>query len=238
MSPFYGIKQQPKKEETQIAKMRKCCCCISVHIGAALLGTIGFIICAAEIVVLIPYLLNVTDLQWNPIQKNLDQIFFILDSMLKEQGDISKEEIQQIIDTIKIYLWPTALGAAVEAGVYGLCCILMISGSQCKVRGLMVPYMVLQMLCIVIMMLIGVGVTIGLFFLNVIMGVVSGVVVLILALLMIYFWVAVQRAYVELGNRDYMYSPAPVKPSYTNSSEARGGYYPQTPQHFQMDEHK
>ena len=52
-----------------------------------------------------------------------------------------------------------------------------------------------------------------------------------------FFFIAVQRAYVELGNNDYMYSPAPIKPAY-NDHHGRGGYYPTSPQHFQMDERK
>ena len=58
---------------------------------------------------------------------------------------------------------------------------------------------------------------------------------LVVAILLIYFWIAVQRAYTELGNNDYMYSPAPVKPT---TYDGRGGYYPTSPQHFQMDERK
>ena len=53
----------------------------------------------------------------------------------------------------------------------------------------------------------------------------------------LFLFIAVQRAYVELGNNDYMYSPAPIKPAY-NDHHGRGGYYPTSPQHFQMDERK
>ena len=48
------------------------------------------------------------------------------------------------------------------------------------------------------------------------------------------------QAYIELGNRDYMYSPAPIKPTYNpghhHNGSGGGGLYPQVPQHFQMQE--
>ena len=43
------------------------------------------------------------------------------------------------------------------------------------------------------------------------MGIVSAAILLIVSFLLVYYWVSVQQAYVELGNRDYMYSPAPTK---------------------------
>ncbi len=221
--------------------MRKCCCCISVHVGAAILGFIGAVICALELVVLIPYLLDVDENVFNPIQENLDHTFYILEKMLKE-NKMPEDDISIVIDNINQYLWPTLLGAAIESILYMLCCLLLIIGSQCEIRGLMIPYLIAQMLAILVLLLVGIAVTIGLFFINIIMGVIAGVVVLILGFLLIYFWAAVLRAYVELGNRDYMYSPPPIKqPVYKGSSHAndgRGGYYPASPQHFQMEEHK
>merc|ERR1711997_1427793 len=87
---------------------------------------------------------------------------------------------------------------------------MMVCGIQCDMRGLMLPYMIVQMLYIILGITIGIGITVLFFFFNIIMGIVSAAVILILAFLMIYFWVAVQKAYIELGNRDYMYSPAIV----------------------------
>jgi hypothetical protein len=218
--------------------MRKCCCCISVHIGAAILGFIGLTICLLELVVIIPYLLQVDKDVFNPIEHNLNDIFFIFEETL-ESNNFEKERVDEIVTDVQNYLWPTFLGAGVEAGVYGLCCLLLMIGASCQVRGLMVPYLILQMLAVIILILVGVAVTVGLFMLNVIMGVVAGTVVLVISVLLIYFWAAVQRAYTELGNNDYMYSPAPIKPIYNTNNEARvGGYYPTSPQHFQMEEHK
>lgn len=218
--------------------MRKCCCCISVHIGASILGFLGLALCLLELVVLIPYMIDVDVEIFNPIKKNLDEFFYILEQML-EHHKFERSQIDQILSDIRQYLWPTFLTATVEAGIYGLACLLMIIGASCKVRGLMLPYLILQMVAILILILLGVAVTIGLFLFNVIPGVVAGVVVLIVAILLIYFWMAVQRAYVELGNNDYMYSPAPVKPTYNDGHHGRNvGYFPTSPQHFDMEERK
>ena len=56
---------------------RKCCCCIPVVVGAAILGLIALLFCAAELAVLIPYLAQ-TDIEtFNPIQQNLNDIYYI-----------------------------------------------------------------------------------------------------------------------------------------------------------------
>lgn len=213
--------------------MRKCCCCISVHVGASILGFLGLLICALELAVLIPYMLEVDPDTFNPIQDNLDDFKYILEKTMKEH-QIDQEVIDMIKTNIETYTWPSFLGATVESAVYGLCCLLMMIGVSCQVRGLMVPYLILQMLAIIIMVLSGIAVTVALCFYNAIVAVIAGVVVFIASILLIYFWIAVQRAYVELGNNDYMYSPAPIKPAYNDGR----GYYPTSPQHFQMDDRK
>ena len=113
----------------------------------------------------------------------------------------------------------------------------MMIGASCQVRGLMVPYLILQMIVFILWILTGAAVTLGLCFVNAIVAVIAGVTVLISSGLLLYFWMAVQRAYVELGNNDYMYSPAPIKPM-TQYNDGRGYYPPTSPQHFQMDDRK
>ena len=76
---------------------------------------------------------------------------------------------------------------------------MMICGVQCDMRGLMIPYLVIQMLYIILAIVIGIAATILIFFFNLIMGIVAAAVVLILAFLFIYFWAAVQK--VSLMNR-------------------------------------
>jgi len=216
--------------------MRKCCCCISVHVGATILGLIGFLICLLELAVLVPYLLEIDKETFNPIQENLESFYFTLEKTLKENL-VDQNDIDMVLANAREYSWHAFLGAAVESGVYALVCLLMMIGASCQVRGLMVPYLILQMVCIISMVCLGTGVTIGLCFINLIVGVIAGVVVLVVAILLIYFWVAVQKAYVELGNNDYMYSPAPIKPM-TQYNDGRGYYPPTSPQHFQMDDRK
>jgi len=215
--------------------MRKCCCCISVHVGAAILGLLGLTICAVELVVLVPYLLGISPDVFNPIEKNMEQAFYIFEDMLKE-NKFEEDQIQAIVANVKEYMWHTFIGATIEAGIYGLCALLMMIGASCQIRGLMIPYLVVQMIAIVILVLVGVGVTVAMCFYNAIMGVVAGVVTLIISLLLIYFWAAVQRAYVELGNNDYMYSPAPIKPVGHYDGRGAADHYPTSPQHFAMDE--
>jgi len=216
--------------------MRKCCCCISVHVGATILGLIGFLICALELAVLVPYLFEIDPEVFNPVQQNLEQFYFVLEKTLTE-NQIDKDTIDEVLKNLKEYLWPAFLGSAVESGVYALCCLFMMIGASCQVRGLMVPYLILQMIVFILWILTGAAVTLGLCFVNAIVAVIAGVTVLIVSGLLLYFWMAVQRAYVELGNNDYMYSPAPIKPM-TQYNDGRGYYPPTSPQHFQMDDRK
>ena len=53
---------------------RKCCCCIPVVVGAAILGLIAPIFYGSELAVLIPYLAQFDIETFNLIQQNLDNI--------------------------------------------------------------------------------------------------------------------------------------------------------------------
>ena len=90
-------------------KMRKCCCCISVHVGATILGLIGFLICALELAVLVPYLFEIDPEVFNPVQQNLEDFYFVLEKTLKE-NQIDKDTIDEVLKNLKEYLWPTFLG--------------------------------------------------------------------------------------------------------------------------------
>ena len=89
--------------------MRKCCCCISVHVGATILGLIGFLICALELAVLVPYLFEIDPEVFNPVQQNLEDFYFVLEKTLKE-NQIDKDTIDEVLKNLKEYLWPTFLG--------------------------------------------------------------------------------------------------------------------------------
>ena len=89
--------------------MRKCCCCISVHVGATILGLIGFLICALELAVLVPYLFEIDPEVFNPVQQNLEQFYFVLEKTLTE-NQIDKDTIDEVLKNLKEYLWPAFLG--------------------------------------------------------------------------------------------------------------------------------
>ena len=109
--------------------------------GAAILGFIGLLFCAAELAALIPYLCEFDEETFNPIKQNLDQIYYIMEEMLKNcVGEVScpfnmTTEFKDEIMTETRKIMPTVLmGAAVESGVYGLTCLLMVIGIFLKVR--------------------------------------------------------------------------------------------------------
>jgi len=223
---------------------RKCCCCIPIVVGAAILGVIGLLFCALELTVLIPYLLDVDVQTFNPIKENLNKIYLTFEETLEQhKNDFQMDDktINEIMTNAKAYVPQVMIGATVESGIYGLICLLMVIGAASKVRLLMLPYLIINLVGLIIMILGCVGGCVALFFYSpeyVVMGVIASVITLILAILLIYFWSVVQRAFVELGNDDRMYSPVPMKPA-GNYSDGRGaGYYPTSPQHFQMDERK
>jgi len=219
--------------------MRKCCCCISVHVGSAILGFIGLMMCAAELVLLLPYLFKVEE--FNPIEKHQAGFWKVLEETVEETKNPNiTYYYNQFITTVQPYSWAACVGFAIEAGIYSICCLLLIIGASCRIRGLMIPYLIIQMFCIIVMVLITVAVTVALFLMGqVVVGIVATVVTLVISALLIYFWAAVQRAFMELGNNDYMYSPAPIKPVGVGHYDGRGGHadhYPTSPQHFPMDE--
>jgi len=223
---------------------RRCCCCIPIVIGAAILGVIGLLFCALELTALVPYLLDIDIETFNPIKENLNKIYLTFEETLqqnKEEFKIDDETINDVMTNVKAYVPQVMIGATIESGVYGLICLLMVIGAASKVRLLMLPYLIINLIGLIVMILGCVGGCVALFFYSpehVVMGVIASVITLIPAILLIYFWSVVQRAFVELGNDDRMYSPVPMKPA-GNYNDGRGaGYYPTSPQHFQMDERK
>ena len=77
----------------------------------------------------------------------------------------------------------------------------------------MLPYMILTLLGIVVLVLAGVGACVYLFFDpdTLVAGVIASVTTLIFGSIMMYLWSVVQRAFVDLGNDDRMYSPVGTK---------------------------
>ncbi len=76
--------------------MRKCCCCVGVHVGAVILGILGVLLAALELAVLIPYLLGVDEETFNPIKQNTDHIFYIMEKMMKEANNATSEVLSSL----------------------------------------------------------------------------------------------------------------------------------------------
>jgi len=220
--------------------MRKCCCCIPILGGATTLGLVALVLCALEFVVTIPFLADISINTFNPLKGNIEYLYEQIDFALEQVINHTDTQLREtIMKEIRDYTWTAVLCEAISTGVYFSIALMMICGIQCDMRGLMIPYLVIQMIYIILAIVIGVAATVLIFYFNLIMGIVAAAVLLILAFLFIYFWAAVQKAYIELGNRDYMYSPAPIKPTYNpghHHNGSGGGLYPQVPQHFQMQE--
>jgi len=217
--------------------MRRCCCCVSVHWGAACLGLLGVLLAALELAVLVPFLMN--DESFNPIEEHLNSVLYVMESLLEESGT-TEDAKKDAIALIQSWLWMLLLIEACLAVLYAIVAALMTLGVGVKRRPLMLPYLIVQMLLIVVFVLSGLVTCVALFFVNIIMGTIAVGVWCIATFLMLYFWVAVQKAYKELGNRDYMYVPTPVKPIY-NPRDGGGAHYhhqltgPSAPHQFQLE---
>jgi len=225
---------------------RRCCCCIPIVVGATILGLIGLIFSAGELGLLIPYMLDQYDVvdvsAFNPIKENLQNLYKVFQDTLeenKEELEMNQDLIDEIMKNVKMLVPSVLMGATIESAVYALSCLLMLIACCTKVRTLMLPYLILTLLGIIVLILTAFAGSVALFFNAewIVMGVIGTVTTIILAIFLIYLWSVVQRAFVELKYVDSMYSPVQTKPYPAN--DGRGaGYYPTSPQHFQMDERK
>jgi len=204
-----------------------------VHVGSVILGLVAVVLAGLELAVLIPYLLDLED--FNPIGKHMDTAEKIIEETLKD-NNLTQSMTDDIMAAFRDHISTALITETVLAGIYALFAILMIAGVKSRVRCLMLPYLIYQMLAFIIAVLAGIAVTVGLFFMSAIMGGIATGIVLVASFLFLYFWLAVQTAYVEIGNRDYMYSPAPVKPIYNPPGGGGNSWQtPNAPQHFQME---
>ncbi len=76
-----------------VPRMRRCCCCVSVHAGSVVLGLLGVVLAGLELAVLIPYLMDVDPDEFNPIQGNLHRCFYFVSKAIQDVGNASKEII-------------------------------------------------------------------------------------------------------------------------------------------------
>ena len=121
--------------------MSKCCCCLSVTTGAKILGLIGILLGAAELVPLVPYLIE-SD-AFNPIEENIERIFYVIEQVL-EDHKFDNDSIETIVESLRAYIWPAILGEAISAGIFIFFAFLLLLGIHLKKRGLMLPYMIIQ----------------------------------------------------------------------------------------------
>ena len=97
--------------------MRRCCCCVSVHWGAALLGLLSVVLVGLELAVLVPYLIR--DDNFNPIEKNVNSVVYVMESLLEESGadESTRLEAKRLLQT---WLWTALLVETCLAVLYAL----------------------------------------------------------------------------------------------------------------------
>jgi len=129
--------------------MRKCCCCIPILGGATVLGFIALIFCALEFVVTIPYLAGIDTATFNPLGANIEYLYKQIEFGIKTATN-DTELRNSIMIEVRDWTWTAILSEAISTGVYFTISLMMICGIQCDMRGLMIPYMVIQMLYIIL----------------------------------------------------------------------------------------
>lgn len=187
--------------------MRRCCCCVSVHTGSIILGVLGILLSLLELVPIVPYLAEYDG--FNPIQENMKEFTYVTENILEEHN-MTKAEAEKIVQGFTQWLGTGLLVEGVLAGMFALFSFLMVSGVACKQRILMLPYLIQLMLCILLFVIFGVVLSVVAFFVSLVTGGICLALVCITTFFSVYFWVAVQKSFKELGTRDYMYSPAPL----------------------------
>ena len=84
--------------------------------------------------------------------------------------------------------------------LFGCSCVLAMIGAWVQKRSLMVPYLVVQMLIIVMMAIVGIPIATAMFYLgHKFYGISTCTVVFLTSILPIHFWFTVKSAYIELG---------------------------------------
>jgi len=212
--------------------MRNCCCC-KVTTGSLLLGILTLIAASLVLVPLIGFITD-TDIQGlNVIKQNQKIIEKVLEDSLKTHS-WTKDNKDDIMRQFREWFPTVILVNALYAGITALFSFILVLGVSCKVRCLMIPYLILFTLDIIMSGILGFVIVVALFYFNTIQGVVATAVYLVAAVVSLYCWAVILSAYKFLGaDRDtsgYIYSPV------TPSKDAPQ-YYPSAPQYFAMDDY-
>ncbi len=189
----------------------------------------------AAVLVLIPLAgyLSESDLDGlNVLKKNDKYMEIVLEDILKEHN-WTMHNYDDIMQKVREY-WPTAaLTATVVRVISAAAFLLLVIGTKFGVRWMLVPYLALTMVDIIVAGSGGIVIVVALFWSNVVPGIVSLVVYLVVAVLSLYSWAAVLAAYWLIGHQGYEYSLAPIiKPAYATD------YYPSAPQQFVLEEYR
>lgn len=165
--------------------------------AAIVLGSLGLVLFVIGLVLLIPYLTQADIDNFNPIQKNLDTFYYEFEKALNNNG-WDQAQASAFIGQIKPYIRHFFDFLIAQTAFFGVASLLLIIGAKVENQWLILPYLILQMLFIIELILAGVGVPIALYYFKVITGAKLAVVnicVLISVALSLYLWILVQKAY-------------------------------------------
>merc|ERR1712142_315498 len=83
--------------------------------------------------------------EFDPIKDNMPSVLFQMEKSLSE-AKVTPEDISTIKNAVEEHIWYGVLILEVLAGSYLLFALCMIFGIHCDMRGLMIPYLMYQML--------------------------------------------------------------------------------------------
>ena len=168
-------------------------------VGATVIGFMTLAFCTLKLVLTIPYLANIDVGTFNiTLYYIYDQIEYAAKTATKDE-----ELTKDIVSNVTENTWEIIMGETVSTGVYFIVSLMMFCGIRCKMKGLMIPYMVVQMFYIIVAIGTAVAVTVLLFYYNLIMGIVAAASVLIPLFLIIHFWCVVKKTWEVMGNGDH-----------------------------------
>ena len=187
----------------------KCCGCIPIKVGASLIAFFGILICAMELTLLVPYLIEPKGCNYDITKFNSDQdsdckhALQLTGAGLKIFGEWLRKELT-IPDTDEDYkltmkcIWWTCLALTIEATIYAFSCLLVMTGVCCNGKHILM-FLICDIIRMIMLFVLGIGITIGFFFIGTKWGVGMGALILwflfLYSLFAVYSWKLVQRAY-------------------------------------------
>ena len=169
--------------------MGSCCFWIPLLDGIIIHGFLNLIIYALGF-----FLTFYAEYSLNPFYYFYNHTSDVLKELAPSKLGINSGTIHILID-----IAPTI--SLVGIIMYGLACLLMMLGSQLKNHNLMIPYLVAQMVVVVLTVIIGIPLAAAMFYLNHCTdGQTISAFVVINSMISLYFWSTVKRAYGKLKN--------------------------------------